>query len=161
MLLQEAAPRHAGWQVEIVATDLSTEVLEKARLGVYSQFEVQRGLPVQWLLKYFTQIGEQWQIAPSLRAMVDFRPVQPAPRFEALGSFDVIFCRNVLIYFDTATKSDILARFGASPRPRRRDAPRAAETVIGLTDRLVPDPKHRGVYGHAPARAPALRAAVG
>ncbi|MBE7248287.1 MAG: protein-glutamate O-methyltransferase CheR, partial [Actinomycetospora chiangmaiensis] len=70
MLLQEAAPRLAGWQIEIVATDLSTEVIEKAKLGLYSHFEVQRGLPVQWLIKYFTQVGEQWQIAQSLRSMV-------------------------------------------------------------------------------------------
>lgn len=73
MLLQEAGAKLAGWQVDIVATDISGEVIDKAKLGLYSQFEVQRGLPVQWLLKYFTQIGEQWQIAASLRSMVEFR----------------------------------------------------------------------------------------
>ncbi len=130
MLLQEAAPRLAGWQVDLVATDISTEVLEKAKLGIYSQFEVQRGLPVQWLLKYFTQSGDQWQIAPSLRAMVEFRQFNLLQGFEALGTFDVIFCRNVLIYFDAPTKSEILARFGTSLAPGGALLLGAAETVI-------------------------------
>ena len=68
----------AGWRIEILATDLSTEVLAKAKAGIYSQFEVQRGLPIQLLVKYFTQVGESWQIAPEIRAMVDFRPAQSA-----------------------------------------------------------------------------------
>jgi chemotaxis protein methyltransferase CheR len=162
MLLQEAAPRLAGWQVDLVATDICTEVLEKAKLGLYSQFEVQRGLPVQWLLKYFTQTGEQWQIAQSLRSMVEFRYLNLLHGFEALGSFDIIFCRNVLIYFDAPTKSEILGRFGTSLAPGGSLLLGAAETVIGLTDRLVPDPKHRGLYSHAEAAKPmGLRAAVG
>ncbi|GJD34485.1 CheR family methyltransferase [Methylobacterium aerolatum] len=161
MLLQEAGARLSGWQVDILATDISLDVLEKARLGIYSQFEVQRGLPVQWLLKHFTQTGDQWQISPSLRAMVEYRPFNLLHGFEALGQFDVIFCRNVLIYFDAPTKSDILTRFGTSLAPGGALLLGAAETVIGLTDKLIPDAKHRGVYGHAPARPPALRAAVG
>lgn len=159
MLLQEAAPRLAGWRVEIVATDLSTEVIEKAKLGLYSHFEVQRGLPVQWLIKYFTQVGEQWQIAPSLRAMVDYRQLNLLHGFETLGHFDVIYCRNVLIYFDAPTKSDILARLSASLTPGGAILLGAAETVIGLSDRLSPNPKHRGLYGHAePVARPAVAA---
>ena len=72
--VNEMATRLAGWHIEIVATDLSNEVLEKAQAGIYNQFEVQRGLPIHFLLKYFTQVGEMWQIAPELRAMVAFRP---------------------------------------------------------------------------------------
>lgn len=158
MLLQEAAPRLSGWQVDLVATDISSEVIERAKLGLYSQFEVQRGLPVQWLLKYFTQIGEQWQISASLRSMVEFRQFNLLHGFEGLGSFDVIFCRNVLIYFDAPTKSEILGRFANSLAPGGALMLGAAETVIGLTDRLVPDTKHRGLYGHASPQAPALRA---
>lgn len=161
MLLQEAAPRLAGWQVDLVATDISSEVIEKAKLGLYSQFEVQRGLPVQWLLKYFTQIGEQWQISASLRAMVEFRHFNLLNGYESLGSFDVIFCRNVLIYFDAPTKSEILGRFGTSLVPGGSLLLGAAETVIGLTDRLVPDAKHRGLYGHPQPQPSALRAAAG
>ncbi|MCJ2069212.1 protein-glutamate O-methyltransferase CheR [Methylobacterium sp. J-030] len=154
MLLQEAAPRMAGWQVEIVATDLSTEVIEKAKAGIYSHFEVQRGLPVQWLIKYFTQVGEQWQIAQSLRSMVDYRQLNLLHSFATLGQFDIIYCRNVLIYFDAPTKSDVLARLAAQLAPEGALLLGAAETVIGLTDRLAPHPKHRGLYAHA---APAAR----
>ena len=75
MCLKEMAPQLAGWRIDILATDLSTEVLEKAKAGIYSQFEVQRGLPIQLLVKYFTQVGETWQIAPEIRAMVQFRPL--------------------------------------------------------------------------------------
>ncbi|MCJ2109113.1 protein-glutamate O-methyltransferase CheR [Methylobacterium sp. E-041] len=156
ILLQEAGAKLAGWQVEIVATDLSTEVIEKGKLGLYSHFEVQRGLPVQWLLKYFTQIGEQWQIAPALRATIDYRPLNLLNGFEALGSFDVIYCRNVLIYFDTPTKADILGRLAERLAPEGALLLGAAETVIGLTDRLSPNPQHRGLYGVA---QPALRTA--
>ena len=154
MLLQEAAPRMPGWQVEIVATDISTEVIEKAKAGLYSHFEVQRGLPVQWLIKYFNQVGEQWQIAQSLRNMVDYRQLNLLQSFTMLGQFDIIYCRNVLIYFDAPTKSDVLARLAAQLTPEGALLLGAAETVIGLTDRLAPHPKHRGLYSHA---APAAR----
>ena len=153
ILLQEAGVKLAGWQVEIVATDLSTEVIEKGKLGLYSHFEVQRGLPVQWLLKYFTQIGEQWQIAPTLRSMIDYRPLNLLNGFEALGVFDVIYCRNVLIYFDTPTKADILGRLAERLAPEGALLLGAAETVIGLTDRLSPNPQHRGLYGVTAAAA--------
>src|SRR4051812_26106249 len=107
MSLKEMGQKVAGWRIEIVATDLSTEVLEKAKAGIYSQFEVQRGLPIQLLVKYFTQIGETWQIAPDLRAMVQYRPLNLLHDFTHLGMFDVVFCRNVLIYFDQETKVNV------------------------------------------------------
>jgi chemotaxis protein methyltransferase CheR len=149
MLLQEAAPRLAGWQVEIVATDLSTEVIERAKAGIYSHFEVQRGLPVQWLIKHFAQVGENWQISQSLRAMVDYRQLNLLNAFDGLGQFDVVYCRNVLIYFDAPTKADILNRIAACLAPEGALVLGAAETVIGLTDRLQPNPEQRGLYGHA------------
>ena len=157
MMLHEAAPRLAGWTVDLVATDLSTEVLEKARAGLYSHFEVQRGLPVQLLIKHFEPVGEQWRIAAPLRQMVDFRPLNLLQPFDGLGSFDIVYCRNVLIYFDAATKGDVLARISASLSPDGAVLLGAAETVIGLTDRLAPNARHRGLYNHAaaPARAPA------
>ncbi len=117
MMLQEAAPRLAGWQVDLVATDLSTEVLERARAGLYSHFEVQRGLPLQALIKHFEQVGEQWRISASLRQMVDFRPLNLLHPFETLGTFDIIYCRNVLIYFDAQTKGDVLGRLSAALAP--------------------------------------------
>jgi chemotaxis protein methyltransferase CheR len=160
MLLQEAAPRLAGWRVEIVATDISGAVLEKAKAGLYSQFEVQRGLPIQMLLRHFTQVGESWQIAPATRAMVDFRPLNLMQDFSRLGTFDVIFCRNVLIYFDAAAKADVLRRLARALNPGGAVLLGAAETVIGLSDALTPHPQHRGVYvaGRSEEAATPLRA---
>ena len=110
MSLKEMGATLAGWRVEIIATDLSTEVLEKSKSGVYSQFEVQRGLPIQLLVKYFKQNGELWQISPELRAMVQHRQLNLLHDFSQLGTFDVVFCRNVLIYFDQDTKINIFGR---------------------------------------------------
>jgi chemotaxis protein methyltransferase CheR len=90
-------PGLSGWRVEIVATDLSLAVLEKAKAGLFSQFEVQRGLPIQMLVKYFAQVGEIWQLNADIRAMVQHRQLNLLEDFSSLGSFDVIFCRNVLI----------------------------------------------------------------
>ncbi|GEO99545.1 CheR family methyltransferase [Methylobacterium haplocladii] len=165
MLLREAAPRLAGWHVEIVATDLSTEILEKAKAGFYSHFEVQRGLPAQLLVKYFTQVGDRWRIDPGLGAMIDFRPLNLLQPFEHLGAFDIVFCRNVLIYFDMPTKSDVLRRIAKSLAPDGAVLLGAAETVIGLTDALVPDGAHRGLYRKGAVASPSfqmapLRAAV-
>jgi len=146
MCLKEIAPQIAGWRIDIVATDLSTEVLEKAKAGIYSQFEVQRGLPIQMLIKYFTQVGETWQIAPEIRAMVQFRPFNLMNDFASLGMFDVVFCRNVLIYFDQQTKVGVLER---AARVVERDGYLvlgAAETVVGLTDSFKPVPDRREIY---------------
>jgi chemotaxis protein methyltransferase CheR len=163
MLLSEAALRVAGWQVEIVATDISTEVLEKAKAGLYSQFEVQRGLPIQLLVKYFTQVGDQWQIAPQIRSMVSFRPLNLIKDFGHLGTFDIVYCRNVLIYFDGPMKTDVLKRLANSMAPDGALLLGAAETVISLTTALSPDPQYRGLYGKAvqpgPASAPLRMAA--
>jgi chemotaxis protein methyltransferase CheR len=146
MCLKEMGQKLSGWRVEIVATDLSLEVLEKATAGVYSQFEVQRGLPVQLLIKYFTQKGDTWQISPEIRAMVQYRPFNLLHDFAALGGFDVVFCRNVLIYFDQPTKIDILHRIAELMPPDGYLVLGAAETVVGLTDAFRPMPDRRGVY---------------
>jgi chemotaxis protein methyltransferase CheR len=155
MLLSEAAPRLAGMQVEIVATDISTDVLEKAKAGLYSQFEVQRGLPIQLLVKYFTQVGDQWQIAPQIRSMVNFRPLNLIKDFGHLGTFDIIYCRNVLIYFDGPMKADVLKRLANSMAPDGALLLGAAETVISLSTALFPDPQYRGLFGKTAQRVPA------
>jgi chemotaxis protein methyltransferase CheR len=150
MCLKELTRSVAGWRIDIVATDLSTEVLEKAKAGLYSQFEVQRGLPIQLLVKYFTQIGETWQIAPEIRAMVAFRPLNLLRDFTHLGMFDAVFCRNVLIYFDQDTKVGVLERIA---RITERDGYLvlgAAETVVGLTDSFKPLGDRRGLYAPNP-----------
>jgi chemotaxis protein methyltransferase CheR len=156
MCLKEMAAALAGWRVEILATDLSQEVLEKSRSGIYSQFEVQRGLPIQLLIKYFSQVGETWQVAPELRAMVQFRQLNLLGDFSHLGVFDVVFCRNVLIYFDQATKTDVLDRIARLTERGGYLVLGAAETVVGLTDSFKPCADRRGLY--MPNTAPRLAA---
>ena len=162
ILLKEMAHQVAGWRIEIIGTDLSTEVLEKARVGIYSQFEVQRGLPIQLLVKYFAQVGEAWQVAPEIRAMVQYRPLNLLQPFSQLGTFDVVFCRNVLIYFDQVTKVEVLARIAKITQPDGYLLLGAAETVVGLTDTFKPVPDQRGLYAPnmALAKAPLKPAAV-
>lgn len=99
-----------GWNVEILATDISDAALEKAQAGAYTQFESQRGLPVNLLLKYFEQRGEKWGVNKNVRKMVTFRHFNMLDDMTPLGMFDVILCRNVLTYFDDETKKDVLGR---------------------------------------------------
>jgi chemotaxis protein methyltransferase CheR len=146
MCLKEIERDIAGWRIELLATDLSTEVLEKARAGLYTQFEVQRGLPIQLLIKHFAQIGELWQIAPELRAMVQYRQLNLLADFSLLGMFDLIFCRNVLIYFDQDTKIDVLNRMARVTANDGYLILGAAETVVGLTERFKMVPDKRGLY---------------
>jgi chemotaxis protein methyltransferase CheR len=146
MCLKEMAQQTAGWRIDILATDLSTEVLEKAKSGIYSQFEVQRGLPIQLLVKYFTQIGETWQIAPDIRSMVQYRPANLLGDFSQFGMFDAVYCRNVLIYFDQPTKIDVLERIARTTERDGYLVLGAAETVVGLTDAFKPMPDRRGLY---------------
>ncbi len=146
MMLCEMGSKVADFRIEILATDLSGEVVERAKAGLYSQFEVQRGLPIQLLVKYFTQIGDHWQIAPELRAMVSFRTINLLHDFRHLGSFDLIFCRNVLIYFDQPTKIDVLRRLTRVIEHDGFLVLGAAETVVGLTDAFKPLPDKRGLY---------------
>jgi chemotaxis protein methyltransferase CheR len=149
MCLKENASKLGGLSFEILATDISNEVLDKAKAGFYSQFEVQRGLPVQLLLKYFTQHGEMWQIAPEIRAMVTYKYFNLLESFASLGQFDVIFCRNVLIYFDQATKTDIMQRLSKQMPDDGYLLLGAAETVVGLTTAFQAIPGKRGLYGNA------------
>jgi chemotaxis protein methyltransferase CheR len=146
MLLQAMAPQLAGFRVDILATDLSSEVIERAKAGVYSQFEVQRGLPIQLLVKHFSKNGDGWEIAPELRAMVQFRTLNLLHDFSPLGQFDVVFCRNVLIYFDQPTKSAVLHRVARQMPDESYLILGAAETVVGLTDAFKPVPDRRGLY---------------
>ena len=154
MCLKEMGTALAGWRIEILATDLSHEVLEKSKAGIYSQFEVQRGLPIQLLVKYFKQIGELWQINPDIRAMVQHRQLNLLHDFSQLGVFDIIFCRNVLIYFDQDTKSRIFTRLAKAIEPDGFLLLGAAETVVGLTEMFKPFPDRRGLY--RPNAAPAV-----
>ena len=160
MCLKEMSAALTGWRVEILATDLSQEVLEKSRAGIYSQFEVQRGLPIQLLVKYFRQIGELWQINADIRAMVQHRPLNLLHDFSQLGHFDVIFCRNVLIYFDQDTKTNIFGRLARLIEPDGFLVLGAAETVVGLTEAFKPAGDRRGLYRPGDSRVPVAKPAA-
>lgn len=146
LALKEMERAIAGWRIEILATDLSAAVLDRARRGLYSQFEVQRGLPIKLLIKYFTQVGEQWQIAPEVQAMVKFRRFNLLSDFASLGSFDVVLCRNVLIYFEQSTKSDVLTRLAGALASDGYLILGATETALGLSDRFKTINEKPGLY---------------
>lgn len=147
MVIKETGPKMAGWTTKILATDISNEILEQARQGRYSQFEVQRGLPVQLLMKYFTQEdNNKWQIKDEIRQMVQYQHLNLLNSITGLGKFDIVFCRNVLIYFDEATKADILKRIAAQLEPDGILYLGGAETVLGITESFKPIPGKRGIY---------------
>ena len=111
MLIAEHFPMLKDWKVRIISSDLSSQILDRARLGVFNQTEVNRGLPMSFLLKYFTKNGSQWKIRDDIRKMIEFRElnlVEPFPTL--LPAMDIVFLRNVLIYFSPSTKSEILKK---------------------------------------------------
>lgn len=163
MLLDQTPSLAGNSRVEIVATDISERVLEKARAGLYSQFEVQRGLPIKFLMSYFRQQGEIWSLSDSIKSKVTFKPLNLLDPLKAIGSFDIVFCRNVLIYFDMSTKRDILNRLAQQMTDRSYLILGAAETVVGVTDNFTATKDHRGLYeksdGTQRGRPGAFRAA--
>jgi chemotaxis protein methyltransferase CheR len=159
MIIAERAAQLAGWRIDIVGTDLSDEVLDRARAGIYTQFEVQRGLPITLLVKYFKQQGDRWQLDAKIRSMVTYKRWNLLENLSPLGAFDVVFCRNVLIYFDQPTKATVLERMARLMPNDGVLALGAAETVLGITDKFKPMPQQRGMYAlnlapAAPAAAP-------
>ncbi|WP_149539996.1 CheR family methyltransferase [Siccirubricoccus phaeus] len=148
MLAQELGAELAGRKLEIYGTDISHEVLARAREGYYTQFEVQRGLPARLMVKYFQQEAGRWRVNPALRAMARFEHLNLLAEFRHLGRFDVIFCRNVLIYFDSPTKTRVLHALADRLAPDGVLYLGGAETVLGLTDQLVALPAERGAYEH-------------
>jgi chemotaxis protein methyltransferase CheR len=154
MVIAEMKQQLGSRPVEILGTDIAETALARAREAVYSQFEVQRGLPVQMLVRHFQKEGSAWRLREDIRAMVQFRQHNLLRDPRVLGSFDIVFCRNVLIYFDRPTKRMVLESI-------LRQMPRdgliylgGAETVFGITDQLTPLPGGTGVFAHAPIRRP-------
>jgi chemotaxis protein methyltransferase CheR len=159
MELAEADSKLLGWTVEIVATDFVDDALNKARKGLYSQFEVQRGLPVSLLVEYFNKVGNAWEISPHIRGKVEFRAHNLLDDCQALGVFDVIFCRNVLIYFEDATKRAVLARLASRLAADGYLVLGAAETTTGLSNEFMAVPEHHhGVFCLTPQAAAAAEA---
>lgn len=147
MLLSEEKAKFANWDVEILGTDISTAALARARDGIYSQFEVQRGMGVQMLLKYFSKVDEKWQVNADIRDMARFEIFNLLDDPSKFGTFDVVFCRNVLIYFDMATKVEVLNKISRVLAPDGVLFLGAAETVLGMKTVLQPIDGARGTYG--------------
>ncbi|WP_370874482.1 CheR family methyltransferase [Amorphus orientalis] len=139
MLLAENPALSAGRRFEIIGTDISTEIIEKAKRGIYSQFEVQRGLSVHYLVRYFSKVGDDWQVSDKIRQAVSYRKLNLLDPFVGMGQFDIVFCRNVLIYFDNDQKIDVLNRIVKLMPSDGFLVLGGAESVIGLTDKFQPD----------------------
>ncbi len=153
MILAENRMVTGDRRFEIVGTDIAREPLARAKEGLYTQFEVQRGLPVQLLMKYFKKEESNWRIAQTIRQMAQFREFNLLGDLRSLGRFDIVFCRNVLIYFDQPTKTKVLEAMAAQMAPDGLLYLGGAETVLGITSRFAPLPGERGVYGVAAATA--------
>lgn len=146
MILAEMSAKLAGWKIDIIGTDLSSEMVERSRSGIYSQFEVQRGLPITLLVKYFTQNGDRWQLNQQIRDMAQFKELNLLADFGPIGSFDIVFLRNVLIYFDAPTKTRVLDSISKVMQTDGVLYLGGAETVLGLTDKFKPLENQRGLY---------------
>ncbi|GJL84295.1 MAG: chemotaxis protein methyltransferase [Micavibrio sp.] len=146
MVTKEQGSVFSGWDISIKATDISSDILDQARNGVYSQFEVQRGLPITMLMKHFTQDDEKWRLNDDIRKMIQFEYFNLLDSMAALGTFDIIFCRNVLIYFDEETKAQIFEKMSKIIAPDGFLFLGGAETVLGITDTFKPVKEKRGLY---------------
>lgn len=158
MTLAEMGPRLQGWTVDILATDYVPDVVDRARAGTFNHFEVQRGLPVQMLVKYFEQGDGGWRIKEPIRRMVRFEQGNLLEPFGRFGRFDIVFCRNVLIYFDVEGKRDVLARLERATPEDGYLFLGAAETALGVTDAwsVVPG-SNTTLFQRAPAGTAAGR----
>jgi chemotaxis protein methyltransferase CheR len=158
MIVSECRASLGDRRVEIVGTDLAREQVTRAREGTYTQFEVQRGLPIQMLMRHFRKEESNWRISEAIRSMVQYREWNLLSDLRPLGQFDVVFCRNVLIYFDQATKSKVLEAIARQMPADGLLYLGGAETVLGITSRFAPLPTERGVYGLAGAATAAKSA---
>ncbi len=162
MLIKEQGAKLAGWNFEIIATDIDTAVLETAKKAEYSQFEVQRGLPIQMLMKYFEQKADRWALKQEIKSMVQYKYFNLLDPMAILGKFDIIFCRNVLIYFDRDTKAKVLGNMATLLPDDGFVFLGGAETVLGITDAFKPMENTRGIYikPNSPVKAPAAPVAA-
>ena len=147
MILSECRASIGERRIEIIGTDLAHDQVVRAREGLYTQFEVQRGLPVQMLMRYFKKEENNWRISEAIRGMVQYREWNLLGDLRPLGQFDVVFCRNVLIYFDQPTKAKVLDAVAQQMPGDGLLYLGGAETVLGITSRFAPLPTERGVYG--------------
>lgn len=146
IMIAENFPMLAGWKVEIVGTDISPTALARANGATFSTFEVQRGLPIQMLVKHFSQEGDRWTLKPELRKRVTFQHFNLLGDLSPLGGFDVIFCRNVLIYFDIATKARVLDAMSRRLATDGALVLGGSESVFGICPKFAGVSGLRGIY---------------
>ncbi len=161
MTLLDVLPPSENWKIEIYATDISETALAQAKKGEYNQFEIQRGLPIQMVMKYFKQDGQTWSLNDKIKSMVKFEPFNLLQPMERLGTFDIIFCRNVLIYFDEETKKKVLQNMMKRLPTDGFLFLGGSETVLGLCPELKMNPGSPGLYTLTSPVAPAKAAAAG
>ena len=149
MLLNEHFRGLPGWKVELLATDISTQVVAKAQQGVFSQLEVNRGLPVQFLVKYFKQNGREWQLKDEIRTMPRFQVLNLLSNLKSMGKFDLILCRNVLIYFEQPLKKQILEQLRGGLNPNGALFLGSAETVYNVCEGFSRAQSGKAVYYQA------------
>lgn len=138
MVIREHFPELASWDIQILGTDLNATVLERARAGVYKQLEVNRGLPAAMLIKYFERNGTEWAVKPDIKRMLAFQELNLLERWSLFSMNDVVFMRNVLIYFDTTVKRDILGRVRDILAPDGFLVLGGAETTLNLDEQYAP-----------------------
>ena len=141
MLIADMGVQMSGVRTEIVATDFASHALNRARRGLYTQLEVQRGLPERYLRQFFVSTADGYRLGDDIRKRVTFRELNLLESFRSLGHFDIVMCRNVLIYFDGITKKDVLERVSRALTPGGYLFLGATETAFGLTDRLMRIPE--------------------
>jgi chemotaxis protein methyltransferase CheR len=154
MMFLEQGPRWADWAIDIVGTDVSESMVQLARSGCYTQFQIQRGLAVTQMLRWFDETPGGWQAKDALRRKVRFEvhnllDPPPVAKSRGQGQFELILCRNVLLYFEGPTRARAFERLATALAPGGRLILGGGETVIGQTDRFVPDPDLTGVYRRA------------
>jgi chemotaxis protein methyltransferase CheR len=152
MILDDERAKLDGARIELFGSDISERSLEKAQSGLYTQFEVQRGLPIRLLVRHFEKVDEMWGLTPRIRQMVRWRRINLLADLRGLGQFDVIFCRNVISSFDEPTRRRVLDQMARALPADGRLVLGFDETVSGVTDALTPVAGRRGVYAPAAAR---------
>lgn len=153
MMLADAPHKWRGWTIRLVATDISHSAIVKAQTGLYTQFEIQRGLSVTRMVRWFDQQGSDWRIKQELRDRVDFYQHSLLSQAPPAGPFDVILCRNVLLYFARNVRTEVFSRLRSVLARDGVLTLGAGETILGQTDQFVPSGDYRGFYRRSDSRA--------